>query len=184
MSAKYYPSIEYVRQRLREENGHLFWLFRPREHFVKQRFWLNWNARYDGKEAGGPQTCGGSKRDLRWTVVIDGLHYRRYRIVWAFHHNEWRLNLDHENRDKMDDRIENIRPSTESQNHGNMKRSVANTSGYKGVWWEKRWRKWEAGIKVNGKKFYLGRFDDPAEAHAAYVEAAKKHFGEFACDGT
>ena len=64
-----------------------------------------------------------------------------------------------------------------------VKKPSSNTSGYKGVSWYKRDRKWQAGIKVNGKFIYLGLFNDPKEAHEAYIKAAKKHFGEFANSG-
>ena len=55
-----------------------------------------------------------------------------------------------------------------------------NTSGRKGVCWNKGSGKWQAGIKVRGKSLHLGLFDDIDAAAAAYQQAAAHHFGQFA----
>lgn len=52
-----------------------------------------------------------------------------------------------------------------------------NTSGYRGVCYDKNRHKWMASIRVNRRNIYLGRFDDPQEAAKAYDEAARQHFG-------
>jgi hypothetical protein len=57
---------------------------------------------------------------------------------------------------------------------------VTNTSGFKGVWWNKKAEKWKGQIQVDGKKIHLGLFSDPTVAARAYDEAATEHFGEFA----
>jgi hypothetical protein len=109
---------------------------------------------------------------------------RRSHIVWVLCRGEWPpSDLDHENRESIDDRIENLRPATTSQNAANTARRTNNTSGYKGVFWDKSARRWRAEITVNRKRIHLGYYDSPEEAHAAYCVAAKKFFGEFACNG-
>ena len=55
-----------------------------------------------------------------------------------------------------------------------------NTSGYKGVHWDKRRSRWVPQICVNGRKPYLGYFTNPEDAAKAYIEAAKRLHGEFA----
>jgi hypothetical protein len=55
-----------------------------------------------------------------------------------------------------------------------------NTSGYKGVSWNKRKGKWRATITVNRKPLFLGYFGTPEEAAGAYDQAAIRHFGEYA----
>jgi hypothetical protein len=127
MSIENYPPIEYVRQALRYEDGRLFWLVRPREHFVSNRAPNPWNGRYAGKDAGC--TIQIPRSGPRCAVRIDGLLIYRYTIVWALHKNEWRLNLDHENRNSLDDHIENLRIATQKQNSGNSTISRRNTSG-------------------------------------------------------
>jgi len=87
---------------------------------------------------------------------------------------------DHINMDTLDNRRANLRIAIHAQNQRNRGRNANNTSGYKGVYWNKQKKKWRAYIKVNGKQKYLGYFDDPIKAARAYDEAAKKHHKEFA----
>lgn len=175
-----YPSIAYVRQCLREDNGHLFWLERPREHFKTAARWKSWNVRYPGTEAGTIMWTG---YDSRCVVTINYQPIYRASIVWALHTGEWRIGLDHEKRNTLDDRFEKLRIVTPSQNAANSKTRSNNKSGFKGVSFHKRTGRWISFIRSNSKHLYLGLFDTPEEAHAAYMEAAKEHFGEFASDG-
>ncbi len=181
MPFKEYPSIEYVRQCLREEGGRLFWLVRPREHFISDRTWRGWNTQNSLKEAG---SLTGHGRKQRWKIGLDFRLFRRHVIIWAFHYGEWRLGIDHKDRNSLNDCIENLRVANQSQNIANSTIYSTNRSGFKGVFWDKRRQTWIASIKVDYRGRYLGRFDDPEEAHEAYMDAARKYFGEFACDGT
>ena len=88
--------------------------------------------------------------------------------------------VDHINGDRLDNRRENLRLCTNQQNGWNRGATASNASGFKGVFWNKVQRKWNAYIRLNGKPIYLGSFVDVMDAHIAYCEAAKKHFGEFA----
>ncbi|MFA5753113.1 MAG: AP2 domain-containing protein [Bacteroidales bacterium] len=87
--------------------------------------------------------------------------------------------VDHANRDKTDNRKENLRPCTESQNQGN-KISSPNRQQYKGVSWHSIAKRWRARIKHNRCEKHLGLFDTPIEAAMAYDKKAKELFGEFA----
>jgi len=88
--------------------------------------------------------------------------------------------VDHVNGDTCDNRKCNLRLCSRKENTRNMKRKCNNTSGYKGVHWAKKQRKWSAHIRVDYKVIYLGAFDTAELAYSAYCEAAKKYFGEFA----
>lgn len=90
------------------------------------------------------------------------------------------LETDHINGNKLDNRRENLRICTSSQNKANSGLSKMNTSGYKGVRWRESRQKWEVDIRKDGRKVFLGRFDDIIEAAKAYDLAAKAHYGEFA----
>lgn len=92
--------------------------------------------------------------------------------------------IDHENTDSLDNREENLREASSSNNSMNRGMSSRNTSGYKGVSWHKINKKYVAYIRVNEKSLFLGYYDDPKEAHEAYKKAAVEHFGEFANFGT
>lgn len=91
--------------------------------------------------------------------------------------------VDHIDNDTMNNTRSNLRVCTHAQNCANTNICKGNTSGYKGVGWHKATGKWRAYITVNKKQTQLGLFNNPKDAHAAYVKAAIKHFGEFANDG-
>ena len=88
--------------------------------------------------------------------------------------------VDHINGNPLDNRRANLRICTNTTNNWNKEKTKANTSGYKGVNWAKAAHKWEACIKANGIKHYLGLFTDKKEAAQKYNEAALKYHGKYA----
>lgn len=174
MSKRQYPSAEYLRQCFHYENGKLFWLERPLAHFETERGQKVFNKLHAGKEAGGINSIL-----KRWTIGVGKKLYYRYAIVWAMHNGVWPNYLDHKNRLSSDDRIENLRESTASQNNSN--RIGYAKSGYKGVYKSILCERWAARISVNKKEVHLGYFATPEEANKAYGEYAQKVYGEFAC---
>ncbi len=91
------------------------------------------------------------------------------------------METDHINHNGLDNRRCNLRLVTHQQNHFNRKGNINSSSKYKGVYWNKRDKKWQVHIWIDYKNHYLGRFDDEQKAAWAYDEAAKKLFGEYAC---
>jgi hypothetical protein len=89
--------------------------------------------------------------------------------------------VDHKNRLTLDNRKINLRRCTPSQNAMNRAKCSNALSRYKGVKFDKRWKLWGAAIQVDEKRFSLGGFASEMEAALAYDEAARQHFGEFAC---
>lgn len=87
--------------------------------------------------------------------------------------------LDHANRNGLDNRKLNLRFCTHSQNQANKTKYTNNTSGYKGVYWNKYHRKFEAQIRVNKIKIHLGYFNTTKQAAEIYNEAAVKCFKDF-----
>jgi hypothetical protein len=113
--------------------------------------------------------------------MVDGHTYHEHRLAWFYMKGVWpKGDIDHIKGDKSDNRITNLREATTSQNKANERIRVNNTSGYKGVTWHRKRRKWEAHIGVNGKGLTLGYFDSPERAFIAYMKAAWDHFGDFA----
>lgn len=88
--------------------------------------------------------------------------------------------VDHRNRNKLDCRQANLRVCTRSQNNGNKRRNLNNTSGIKGVHWHEGGQKWMAIIEFQGRRRYLGLFAQKEDAAAAYAKAAQELFGQFA----
>ena len=90
---------------------------------------------------------------------------------------------DHINGDGLDNRKSNLRTATPLQNMMNRIGKKRGTSRHKGVWLDKQQagqKQWHAGIRVDGRLRYLGRFKTEAEAGEAYAKAATCYFGEFA----
>lgn len=90
------------------------------------------------------------------------------------------MDVDHRDGNGLNNTRGNLRNCTNTQNQRNREKLSNNTSGYKGVTWNKEREKWVAQIKVNGKLIRLGRFSKIEDAAHAYDQAAKKYFGEFA----
>lgn len=88
--------------------------------------------------------------------------------------------VDHINRNGLDCRRENLRFATKSQNMRNRGPNANNSSGFKGVSWDGKRRKWQANITIQGKQIGLGRYETAREAAHAYDDAARKYHGEFA----
>lgn len=165
---------------VRYENGRLFWNRRPLNEFKSEQGCNAFNAAFSGKEAGCESAI---KKGHRYMVRIDRTLYPRARIVFLIHYGYMPKIVDHINRDTLDDRIENLRAATRTQNQANAKRRKHCQSGYKGVARSRNGSRWHARIRKDGKCIHIGTYDSPAEAHAAYVAKAKELFGEFACAG-
>lgn len=135
------------------------------------------------RRAGGPAGCV-SKHLGCILIGIDNHQYYGHHIAWFYVHGQWPVNeIDHKNGDRADTRLANLREADRSENMANRRRGClkGNLSGFKGV--EQHRAKWTARIKMRGERRYLGSFDTPEEAHAAYCKAATELHGEFARTG-
>ena len=88
--------------------------------------------------------------------------------------------IDHANFNGLDNRRENLRPATRSQQNAHMRKREGTSSKFIGVCWREDRHKFTANISINKKCIHLGLFDSEIEAAKRYDEAAKKHHGEFA----
>ena len=104
---------------------------------------------------------------------------RAHRIAWFIYYGELPNVIDHVDRNPSNNSIKNLRSCTHQQNNFNTGRQSNNTSGYRGVVWNVRVKKWQSQIKLNGNRIYLGLFNCPKEAFDVYNTRAKELFGEY-----
>jgi hypothetical protein len=137
--------------------------------------------RHKGRNAG---KIAGTLVHGRRYVRLGAPRYANYHLVWLVETGAWpTLGIDHIDLDMANDRIGNLRLATQAQNLANMRRGRTNTSGFKGVAWDKARGKWLASISIENRFVNLGRFADPQAAHQAYLAAALRRSGEFARGG-
>jgi hypothetical protein len=115
--------------------------------------------------------------------LIIRIDYQRYlvsRLAWLYVYGEpIPPEIDHENGDNTDHRITNLRAATHSQNIANCKTRVDNTSGQRGVTWDKQKNKWKVQVGPAGKRVQK-HFDDFEEARMFARLKLIEIFGEFA----
>lgn len=111
------------------------------------------------------------------SIKIDGRKHLAHRLAWLYVHGKWpQQDIDHINGVRDDNRIVNLRDVSRSVNLQNQRRARSLTSGgLIGASKRKPQNDWQASIKVDGKKRYLGLFNTPEAAHAAYVAAKRKY---------
>ena len=163
MKHKPIRNLEQLREQFQydEESGRLILVYHPKKN-------QQWRI---GKPAGTRHREGG------WAVRWNGGLYLNARLVWAYHYGDpGDMEIDHIDEDRSNDRLENLRVATRTENQWNISTTVANTSGHKGVSWYKRLGKWR--VDVCGKT--IGYFSDLEEAIKVRLETANKVCGEFA----
>ena len=120
-------------------------------------------------------------RTRYWYIKISQRLYLAHRLAWLYMTGNWPpAEIDHVDCDGLNNRWQNLRSATRTQNLMNRYRSKHNKSGAKGVSFDKRSGKYHAKIKFDGRLIYLGQFNSLEEAASAYGRAANEYYGEFA----
>jgi hypothetical protein len=158
-------SQEIVRELLdyNTETGKLTWRERNRRWFKSDQDCKTWNTRFARKEAFIFIDDVGYHRSS-----ILGKDYRAHRVIWLWMTGEWpEEQIDHINHNRKDNRWRNIRKASNQENSSNQSQRNDNTSGQRGVYWDKRRQKWSARIWFNKKSISLGYhclYDDAVRA--------------------
>ncbi len=113
-------------------------------------------------------------------VRVNGFRLLEHRIIWRIVWSVDASQIDHVNGVKDDNRLANLREATNSQNCMNKTKQANNTSGYKGVYFNKSAGKFHARICKDGLNSSLGYYGNVHDAHMAYTKAQKEIHGSFA----
>ena len=147
------------------------WMFAHGKH-GRETLAKVWNDRYAGQLTMHSPDGHGYLRGH-----IFKRSYGKHRLVFAFHHGRWPAgDIDHINGNPSDNRIENLRDVSQSENHKNRAVQRNNKSGCTGVRWHKACGHWEALMKVDRQWKFLGSFKNKEDAIACR-KAAEKRYG-------
>jgi hypothetical protein len=116
-------------------------------------------------------------------LFVHGKQYQIHRLIFLYHHGHMPKLIDHINGDSSDNRIENLRAATNSENTWNSKLYKNNKSGLKGIYYSKETGKWVASIYSGGKRVFHGRYVSKREAAVEIKSARIRLHGDFSNHG-
>jgi hypothetical protein len=115
-------------------------------------------------------------------IRIDRVLYKAHQLAWFYVTGEWTERIDHEDRDKSNNRFTNLRKATGSQNGANAGKRKNNRTGFPGVTvCANKTNPYRARLGVNWSREYIGDFPTAEAAYEAYKARKLEVFGEFAC---
>ena len=170
------PSLEYLRSRLdyNPKTGVLTWRPKPGDSREERR----WNSRYAGKPTGHLRPDGYLEVNLDYRLIL------AHRIAYALGKGKpipESYEVDHRNRKRSDNKLRNLRLATNVQNSCNGSgRQNVDPSIPRGVSWHRGAGKWQARLRVYGRRLHLGSYHDLSEASRVVEKARKKYHKEFA----
>lgn len=150
--------------------GIFTWLPRDVKYFKEDYRCRNWNKCFSNTTAGSPNNKGYIK------IIIFNKSYAAHRLAFLYVDGAFPIkNIDHINSVKNDNSFVNLRHATNSENNQNKIQCQKNnkSSGLLGVSFHKRTKKYQATIRINKERFYLGIYATPEEAYQAYLTAKR-----------
>lgn len=164
------PTRDYILSRLAFdiEAGIAVWIDATKQH-----------AGLNGKEAGTPRMNQSGKQ--YWHIKIDGRPFKRSHLVFLVANGRWpEPQVDHIDGNSLNDRLDNLREVTTTQNAWNHKGRTKSSDLPMGVRLVAKSGRFQARIACNKQMHHLGAYDTPEQAHAAYQTKRKELFGEYA----
>ena len=147
-------------------------------HYDPETGVWTWRVSRGGRLAGSH--AGTLSKALGYVMIsIDKEILYAHRLAMLYMTGNMPPEVDHVNRDGSDCKWKNLRAATHSENLANVSGWSSNTSGARGVVYQKDARLYRANIEKNGKRIFLGYFKTVEEASAVYLEAARRLNGEF-----
>ena len=155
------PSQDYLHGILQYKEGDLYWKIRPAQR----------------TQIGG---IAGSTSDGYGQVYIDSVAYKSHRIIFMMHYGYVSDQIDHIDGNPLNNKIENLRAVTSSQNQLNRKISTKNKTGHKGVCVHTQTGRYHVRLTINGLNKSFGLYEDLELAGLVAQMAREKYHGEFA----
>lgn len=125
--------------------------------------------------------AGGSAGNPYSRISVDGVRYYAHRLAWLYMYGEWpEDHTDHRDGEGSNNKGDNLRKATRSQNFANARISKRNTSGFKGVSRRRDTGRFAAYVMVDRKRHCVGCFATAEEASKARLDVAQRLSGEFA----
>jgi hypothetical protein len=153
---------EYLQSIFTYKDGNFYWRHSP-AHNIKA-----------GSIAGHIQTNG------YIAIKINRKVYKAHRLIFLMFHGWMPAQVDHKDTNPSNNRIENLRSVTLSENSYNAKKRADNKSGVKGVYWHKEGKKWSVQVTVNKERKFFGLFDNLELADLVAQEARNMYHGPYA----
>jgi hypothetical protein len=139
---------------------------------------LYWKIFYKNKKIGEKVDC---RINNNYKIIcFNGKNYRIHRIIFLLCFGYLPKLIDHKDGNSLNNNLENLREANISQNTCNSKKPITNSSGIKGIYWNKAKKKWMVRLGLNKARIYLGIYDDLNIAKQIMKEARNKYHGEFA----
>jgi hypothetical protein len=175
------PDINFIRECLDydPDTGVFTWRERPRSHFVSNRGWGTWNARYARKIAGWRHVV--KRGEVYWMLTLNDKAVLAHRIAWLMTYDEDPApsEIDHIDGSPLNNRIDNLRLATRQQQTFNRRARTHSATGARGITVGPNGRSYHARITIDGIVHQLGTFHTISEASDAYQSAARKMHGDF-----
>ena len=159
-------SQDYLKQIFDYKDGNLYWKIKTGARSLK------------GAKAGY------FDKSCKYSLIrIKGKSYLTHRLIYLYHHGFLPKILDHIDANKLNNKIENLRPSNLITNGYNAKISKRNKSRIKGVYWHNLMKKWAVQLSIDGKQKKLGYFENLKDAEILVKKMREQHHKEFANHG-
>jgi len=178
MANKPLPPPEVIRQLLRYEpdTGRLFWLPRPVEMLTAKHADPTWNAKHAGRPAFVTKHNAGY-----FVGTVMKRQILAHRVIWCLVAGCWpECEIDHIDGDRANNKWDNLRLATRSQNMRNSKSHTNSSSRFRGVSWNTRRGHWVVYITIEGRSRHVGSYSDETLAARAFDRVAQIHHGAFA----
>ncbi len=144
-------------------------------HYDPETGVFTWKVAASRRRPSG--STAGTRDNQGYTVIrFEGNGYKAHRLAWLYVHGTWPADqIDHDNRNKGDNRLANLREAQPIQNAQNRSAPPGSSSGHRGVIYQDRKSPWRAHIKVDNRRIHLGCYASLDDALAARKAAEAKY---------